>query len=528
MMTGANPAKRRLVRLVGGAAALVALLSVAILVTWMVKPSDSAPAAAMPDMSSLEEIQRGFTWIAETIKPSVVFIEVEQKPGQSARTEEDQTFDLPERWREFFGPGGPFRSPGPEPQTPSFGQGSGVIIDPAGLILTNNHVVRDAAKVTVHLANGESYGAEVLGADPLTDLAVIKVDPKRPLTAARLGNADNAKVGMWVVAVGYPFGGRGVGRDGAGGGRFDEPLRYEPTVTVGVISATRRQLESDIPGRPFRDLIQTDAPINPGNSGGPLVNIRGEVIGINQAIFTSGTTGGNIGVGFAIPVNAGTTSVIAKLREGEPVVRGRLGVAIEALTEPLKQVYEVESGVFVSDVEENSPASAAGIKPEDVITKYNGEEITSQEQFVTLVQTTKPGSVVGIEVIREGKSQALRVTIGELAPQVAAAKPSPPERKKLGLVIETVPSSQAAEMHLEGGVRVRGVEPLGDGARAGLQIGDVIVTINRQAVSDVASYDRVVDSLKKGDPAVIRVWRPNPRNPATGQTITAQINSLSE
>jgi Do/DeqQ family serine protease len=495
--------------------ALVLLLIVgAAGVTWLVRPSaGSAEAAARPDLSTLEAVQAGFNWMAGEVKPAVVFVEVEQKPRTGEGEEEPNTEGMPDL-RDFFGPGFPIPRM-PRPRGPEGGQGSGVIIDPSGYILTNNHVAGNAEKITVHLSTGEAYPAKLIGSDQLTDLAVVKIEAERELPAVKLGNAANLKVGSWAMAIGFPFGGQRYG------GRFDEALRYEPTVTVGVISATERQLESDIPGRPFRNLIQTDAPINPGSSGGPLVNIRAEVVGINQAIFTSGFAGGNIGVGFAIPIDANTRSVIQSLKGGEPVVRGQLGVAVEALTPALKSDYGADHGVFVNQVQAGSPAARAGLKNDDVIVRYGGKDVTSVDQFVSAVLNTKPGTSVPMQVLRDGKTQTLRVTPEALSLETVKRQEARAEGGKLGLTVETLPADKASELGIAGGVVVRSVNPRGEAARAGIRPGDVIVRIKRRPVTDVASYQEAVEELKTGDSVTIRVRR-------NDGMFTAQIERLGE
>lgn len=493
---------------------VVLLVAGAAGLTWLVRPSaGSAEAASRPDLATLEAVQAGFNWMADEVKPAVVFIEVEQKPGSGEEEKEPEIEGMPDL-RDFFGPGFPMPRM-PRPRRPEGGQGSGVIIDPAGHILTNNHVAGNAEKITVHLSSGEAYPAKLVGSDQLTDLAVIKIEAERALPAAKLGNARNLKVGSWAMAIGFPFGGQRYG------GRFDEALRYEPTVTVGVISATERQIESDIPGRPFRNLIQTDAPINPGSSGGPLVNLRAEVIGVNQAIFTSGLAGGNIGVGFAIPIDANTRSVIEALKGGEPVVRGQLGVAVSALTPALKSVYGGDRGVFVEEVQEGTPAARAGMKPEDIISRYDGEEVTSVDQFVTMVQGTRPGTTVEVQVLRDGKPRSLQVTVEALSLEARKKPQARAEGGKLGLTVENLPADRASELGIAGGAIVRSVNPRGEAARAGMQPGDVIVKINRETVRSVADYNQAVGDLKKGDPVVIRVWRDD-------RVFTAQIERLGE
>ena len=484
--------------------------------TWLVKPSDgTAEAAAPADIATLEAVQAGFNWMADQVKPAVVFLEVEQKTSKDEMASASE-MEIPDPLKDFFGRDFPFLERSPQvPQGPSMGQGSGVVIDPDGYILTNNHVVGKAAKITVHFSSGEAYPAEVAGTDPLTDLAIIKIEPDRSLPVAKLGNANSLRVGSWAMAIGFPFGGQKYG------GRFDEALRYEPTVTIGVISATERQLESEMPGRPFRNLIQTDAPINPGSSGGPLVNIQAEVIGINQAIFTSGAIGGNIGVGFAIPINENTKAIIESLKGGEPVVRGQLGVLVSPLTPTLRSVYGAEEGVFVEEVQPDTPASRGGVKSEDVITRYSDEKITSVDQFVMAVQGTKPNTTVEIEVIRDGKAETLNVTIEALALEAKEKRRERAEGGKLGISVENIPTDRLSDLDLAGGVLVRSVNPMGEAARAGIQAGDIIIKINRQSVKDVSGYEAAVDELEKGDPVAIRVWRRD-------RMYTAQIERLSQ
>ncbi len=524
MYTNKSNSGRRHAKLAWLVGFLVILVIGIAAATWTDRPSYSTAEAAPPaDLRTLEAIQAGLNWMAEEVKPTVVFIEVEQKARDHDIITEGREFDIPERFRDFFGPGFPF--PGPDrpqspPRGPELGQGSGVVIDPEGYILTNNHVVGSADKVKVHFSDGESHQAEVVGTDVLSDLAVIKIEADRKLKAARLGNAEISRVGSWVMAIGYPFGAAHSRTSGTVGGLFDTAQRFEPTVTVGVISAKDRQLRSNIPGRPYRDLIQTDAPINPGSSGGPLVNIKAEVIGINQAIFTTPISG-NIGVGFAVPINENTKSVIEALKGGEPVVRGQLGVHVDALTPALKSVYDAEHGVFVEQVVPDTPASRGGLQAEDVILRYRGEDMLSVDQFVNAVLHTKPGTTVGLTVLRDGEALDLEVTIEALSLETAESEPTRAKGGKLGLTIETLPAARASEMGIAGGVVVRSVDPGGQAARAGIEPGDVIFKVNRQPITDVASYESVVGQLKRGDAVVIRAWR-------SDRAFTAQIERLEE
>jgi serine protease Do len=509
--------KQRFVKLAWGAAILLVVLSPIFAAGWLSRTSQAASPAVPAEVTGLESFQRGFTWVADNIKPSVVFIEVERKV-EAPQGEGNSDQDL----RDFFGPDFPFPLPTPRsrPEQPTprlpMGQGSGVVIDSSGYILTNNHVISEAAKVTVHLENEDSYPAEIVGRDELTDLAVIKIQPKQPLRAAELGDADRTEVGAWAIAVGYPFGGSRIG------GAFDEPLRYEPTITVGVVSATNRQIPSDREGHPFRGLLQTDAPINPGNSGGPLVNIRAQVIGINQAIYTNSPLGGgNIGVGFAIPINAKTKRIIETLKGGEKVVRGRLGISVSPITEALRKQYEVDHGVLALEIEPGSAADRAGIKSGDFILEFQGKPVLSQDEFVNAVQSTKPGTTVELIVLRDDTRVKIKATVEALPEAEVEKKITPAEPEKLGISVEALPAEVARKAKLEGGVRVKKVDPVSDGARAGVQAGDIIYKINRAQITDLASYRKAVGALKRGDSVVLWVSR-------SGRLRVLEIGSLSE
>ncbi len=346
-------------------------------------PMRGASAASVePSATSiLDEYTRASRAVADVIKPSVVFIEVTERAGTSQGT------PLPR---------------GAAPRTRR-AEASGVIISASGDILTNAHVVDTAARVEVSTPAGQHYTATVVGLDKIRDLAVIRVQPTDALPAAVLGNADSNPAGSWVMAVGFAF-----------GGELDPALRYDPSVTTGVVSAIHRDVDTGGPEGTLTDVIQTDAAINPGNSGGPLVNSRGEVIGINEGIFTTDEAAGNIGVGFAIPIDAATLAIVRTLQSGGSVVRGQLGVAVAPLTPERKQQTGAQYGALVQSVTPGSPADQAGIRAGDVIVGYNGEQVNSTDDLIRMIYTTRPGAGASIRVLRDRREVALSVTVTQL------------------------------------------------------------------------------------------------------------------
>lgn len=373
---------------------------------------------------------------------------------------------------------------------PRGGMGSGFIIDANGLILTNNHVIEGAGEIKVHLQDGDNgekeYTAKLIGADPKTDIALIQLEREpgddKSLPFLSLGNSDDLEVGEWVVAIGNPFG-------------------LSHTVTVGVVSAKDRSIGSG----PYDEYIQTDASINPGNSGGPLMNIAGEVIGINTAII-SGNTGGNVGIGFAIPINV-AKEILNDLKLKGSVTRGWLGVMIQRITPDLAESFQLSEseGALVGDVLPNGPAEKAGIKRGDVIVKFNNRVVKTMEALPKIVAATPPGKTVPVEVIRDGKKKIIQVRIAVLedkAVRVAALDP-------LGIQVQSLTPELAQGMDLEAdsGVVVSDVTPGEPGGEAGLRRGDVITEINRKAVANEADYQKMVKKLKKGDTALMLVKR---------------------
>ncbi len=344
-------------------------------------PPANPPAVTAPPPAEggswLDSYSAASANVARAVSPAVAFVAAEVSRGGQVR-------------------GFPARRRG-------IAEGSAAVIDPAGYLLTNQHVVAGASRVRVLLPNGEEYPAQVVGSDAVRDVAVLRVKPKGRLPAVTLGDADALQPGAWAMAVGYPF-----------GGELEGTLHFTPSVTVGVVSATGREIQSDIPGRVMRGLIQTDAAINPGNSGGPLVDSHGRVIGVNEAIYTTSEAGGNIGVGFAIPMNRRTKQIIESLKAGRPIVRGQLGIQVTQLVPELARRAGVDHGAVVRGVQPNGPAAAAGIGAGDVIIEYNGKAVNSPDDLVDMVQGTKPGTTVPVRLMRNGKAITVRVKVAQL------------------------------------------------------------------------------------------------------------------
>ena len=421
----------------------------------------SAYAGAAGEARALPD----FVTLANKLKPVVVNISATQKVERGTGPERGDPFG--ELQRRFFG--GPPRG---QPRQQSLG--SGFIIDPDGSILTNNHVVDNAKKIVVRLADQREFDARVVGRDPKTDIAVIKIEAKGELPAAPLGDSSRLEVGEWVVAIGNPFG-------------------LDNTVTAGIVSAKGRHIGAG----PYDDFIQTDASINPGNSGGPLINLRGEVIAINTAIFSQ--SGGNIGIGFATPINL-AKEILPQLKSKGKVTRGWLGVSIQEVTPDLATSLGLEQhrGGLVSDVTKNGPAERAGIKAGDVIVQFGDMEIKQANELPALVARLRPETTARVRLLRDKKELTLSVTVGELkeAEVVATAK----EKGELGLAVQKVTPDMAESLGLDRaqGVVITGVEPGSLADEAGLQAGDVILEINRKAVRDLADYRKAVAETKKG------------------------------
>ncbi len=395
---------------------------------------------------------------------------------------------LPDRFRDFFGP---FNEDGPGQEFRRQSLGSGFVIDRDGYIVTNNHVVEDADEIKVRLSTGEEFEAEIVGRDPKTDLALIRIDSDASLTPLPLGDSEDLKVGEWVVAIGSPFG-------------------LEQTVTAGIVSAKGRVIGAG----PYDDFIQTDASINPGNSGGPLLSLDGKVVGINTAIVASGQ-----GIGFAIPINLART-VADQLKESGEVSRGWLGVGIQDITDSLEEYYNLESdeGVLVTEVYPDQPAERGGIESGDVIVKVDGKPVEETRDLSSMVANLPVGKETAITVIRDGKRRTLTVTLGKRADgekRIAGAGPAP-SAADLGLELTDLTPQLARRLGVDTteGTVVSRVMPGSKAHAAGFRRGDLILEFNRKPISDAAGLKHALGRIETGETARFLV-----RRPGSGMTV---------
>jgi serine protease Do len=419
-----------------------------------------------------------FADLAEKLSPTVVniyttqTIEVSSTPHQFFFPDE---MEIPEPFKRFFGmPESPEQSPKREMKRTSLG--SGVIVTPDGYILTNNHVVEDADKINVMLYSFEEQEATIVGRDPKSDLALIKIEPKSDLQYVTFGDSEKLRVGEWVLAIGNPFG-------------------LQQTVTSGIISAKGRAINN----QSYGNFIQTDASINPGNSGGPLFNLEGEMVGVNTAIFSR--TGGNIGIGFAIPVNM-AKNVFAQLKEHGKVTRGWLGVMIQQVTTDLAENFGLDRpiGALVGQVIPDSPADKAGIKAGDVIIEYNGKEVSQMSMLPAMVANTDVGSKATVIIIRDSKRQNIKVEIGKLEeeePVIADAETG--TSKKLGITVQELTPKLAESLGIEEtqGLIVTDINSGSAAAAAGILRGDLILEINRVKVENIEQYKNALRAAQE-------------------------------
>lgn len=441
------------------------------------------PESAPITNSEIEKTSRAFVEIAKRVTPTVVSITSEKVVR--VRDPFADFFGNDDFFRRFF------RVPDDgEREYRQNGLGSGVIVTADGYILTNYHVIKDADEVNVVL-DKEEIDAEVVGKDPATDLAVIKI-ARDNLPAIKLGNSDALEVGEWVLAVGSPFN-----------------LSLEHTVTSGIVSAKGRalNLDSDLT---YQDFIQTDAAINPGNSGGALVNIRGELIGINTAIY-SGNTGGNIGIGFAIPVNL-ARRVMDDLIESGKVVRGYLGVRIGPLDAEMAQALDIRSkqGAVVVEVQDGTPAQRAGLTKYDVIVDVDGTPISDPQMLTNLIASYSPGDRVELKVVRDGKIKSLTITLTERPSEGSRAAVTPSSVvAKLGIDVVDLTDQQAERYGYSGedGVLITDVKRGSVAEEKGLRPGDLIVEVNRERILSVSDLIGQLDELSAGDIVLFQIKR---------------------
>jgi serine protease Do len=449
--------------------AVAALVAVAF-AGWSLErmPGDAAPqtisaaqAAPAPVAAGRSVSLPDFSALVEAVAPAVVNIST----TQAVKTRSSEGSPSDEAMQEFFRR---FGIPTPQERTPSRGVGSGFILSPDGHVLTNAHVVADAAEVTVRLADKREFKAKVVGVDRRTDVALLKIDGSA-LPAVRIGDASKIKVGEWVAAIGSPFG-------------------FEHSVTAGIVSAKSRSL----PDETYVPFIQTDVAINPGNSGGPLFNLAGEVIGINSQIYSR--TGGYQGLSFAIPIDV-AVKVKDQLQKHGKVSRGKLGVTIQPLTRELADSFGLDkpAGALVAAVEKGSPAERAGLAAGDVIVAVNGTRIEESANLPRLIGDMHPGETASVRIWRQGSHRNVPVALGELAPEKHAA--AEPETKatggKLGLSVRPLNAREAQQLG-NGGVVVEDAD--GPAARSGIRPGDVIVGVNHQPVADIQEFRRLVEA----------------------------------
>ncbi|MBX3324746.1 MAG: Do family serine endopeptidase [Nitrospira sp.] len=441
----------------------VRLLILSLLVSVSFVPTVEAVSPDSPGLRMLEEIQTVITELAEHAKPSVVNLFPMTLSGRLRDTSGDRTPN-------------------------ASGSGSGLIVDSDGHIVTNNHVIGDATEIEVRFSDKTKLVAQVIGKDPDTDLALLKVTTDRPLPRARFGDSSTVKVGQWVLAVGNPFG-------------------LDRTVTLGVVSGIGRE---NMNLSRYENFIQTDASINPGNSGGPLFNLRGEVIGINTAIINFAQ-----GIGFAIPSNMAKQVIEQLLAKGK-VVRGWLGVGIQPLTAELAKKFGVTEGegVLVNEVFEKDPAALAGIKPGDVIVRIDGVVVDSPNKLSRLIATLTPGATSKIEIVRDLQHVTMDVPLTERRDTAIVASIARQEEKlgvRLGLDLQDVTAALADRFKLREpkGVLITKVEPNSLAQAEGLREGDLIKEVNRMDVSSVGEFTSAMARSKRGDTVLLRVLREN-------------------
>ena len=472
------------------------LTLVALAVPMMLGAALNLPVAAQAQAPAAPVV-RGlpdFTDLVEQVGPAVVNIRTVERVRAGGRSGPGDE-EMQEFFRRFFGiplPGTPRQGPRQEPQEPSErevprGVGSGFIISADGFVMTNAHVVDGADEVLVTLTDKREFKARIVGADKRTDVAVVKIEASG-LPAVRIGDVSRLKVGEWVMAIGSPFG-------------------LENTVTAGIVSAKQRDTGDYLP------FIQTDVAVNPGNSGGPLINMRGEVVGINSQIYSR--SGGFMGISFAIPIDE-AMRVSEQLRANGRVTRGRIGVQIDQVSKDVAESIGLgkPQGALVRGVESGSPADKAGVEAGDIITRFDGRAIEKASDLPRLVGNTKPGTRSALTVFRRGQTRDLSITIAELEPEQVARRPAargsaPPKAgeaaQALGLTVAELTETQKKELKVRHGVRVEVASDAG--ARAGLREGDVILSIGNVEIRNVREFETAVAKTERGKPVNMLVQR---------------------
>ena len=441
--------------------------------------AQAATTAAVSTGSPM--VPGNFSDLAEKVRAGVVNIQVSKKVKNAGFERfRGNPFGNRDPFGDFFGPFGGFGNNAPERR--QRGVGSGFIMSKEGYILTNNHVVEDADQIKVKLASGKEFDGKVVGRDPKTDLALVKIAGDSDLQPLKLGNSDDLKVGNWVVAVGSPFG-------------------LEQTVTAGIVSAKGRVIGSG----PYDNFIQTDASINPGNSGGPLINLQGEVVGINTAIIASGQ-----GIGFAIPINM-AKEIAPQLQKRGHVTRGLLGVAIQDVTPELSKSLGLKEskGALVSQVVPDGPADKAGIEQGDVIVNFDGRPVGDSKDLPRIVASTPVGKTVTVKLLRDGKEVERQAKVGEVEEENTSEAANIPIHPSLGVTVQDLTPQVARELGLKksAGVVVTGVEPGSPAAKAMIQVGDVIQAVNRKPVKNVDDFVKIVEKTKDGGSLLLLVQR---------------------
>ena len=461
------------------------------ILVWLI----SIPGYALDNgVESLRQSSKAFASIAREVSPSVVFIQVESKALASTITQfsspfgNESPFENDELFRHFFGDQFPGVPHGPQPdvpqgQSPAISQGSGFVFSAKdGLlsnktyILTNNHVVQNADKISVKFQDGQEFEAKITGRDPQSDVAVIEINAGK-LKGLSFADSSQLEVGEWVVAIGNPFG-------------------LSNTLTVGVVSAKGR---TSIGINDYEDFIQTDAAINPGNSGGPLVDLDGKVVGINTAIFSR--SGGYMGVGFAIPSNL-VSEITNQLIKSGKVTRGFLGIVIQQITPDLAKSFNVKpgQGIIVSQVSEDSPAKKAGLRQGDVIISFRGKPVKEVGQFRNLVALIPPGSHEEFLILRDGKKMKLNITIGTLSDEnKLASAGSAQSTEEIGLSVQTLTPQLARQLNAKAGegVAVTSVQPGSIAALGGIEPGTIILQVNQKPVKSAVEFNRAIKESSK-------------------------------